>query len=247
MDGAVARISRILVKRKWPTDRRPPMPIAFWVSVSPSCHAAGLAPSPESAPWRFGCAVLGKDPAAGEGRPGFALAEFDAQVWRAGSAAPRRYGFHATVKAWLRRRADAETADLDQANTRTASRARAARDWTALRRGDPRRRGPRLPRPDAGVAFGDPREAGSRSGARSAPCARRRPKPSAEAGRPRASSTAFRSAAAAPNGTVGAPKAKARKPDAGSVTIVSSRCCHSRRGGGTARRPAGEASVRRGA
>lgn len=65
------------------------------------------APPPESALWRFGSAVLGYDAASGR-EVGFpADLPVSAEVWRADTAEPRRYGVHATLKAPFRLRAGA--------------------------------------------------------------------------------------------------------------------------------------------
>ena len=58
-----------------------------------------LAPPPDSALWRFGSRILGRDAATGETVPGFAPTGRTLQQWRALTAEPRRYGFHATLKA----------------------------------------------------------------------------------------------------------------------------------------------------
>jgi putative phosphonate metabolism protein len=62
-------------------------------------HALYFAPAEGSAWWRFGTSWLGRDPATGAAVPqtivpGVALDEF-----RTLTETPRRYGFHATVKA----------------------------------------------------------------------------------------------------------------------------------------------------
>jgi len=65
-------------------------------------YAVYLAPPPTSALWRFGCDVLGRDALTGEPRAGFAVDGIDAAGWRERTAEPRRYGFHATLKAPFR-------------------------------------------------------------------------------------------------------------------------------------------------
>jgi putative phosphonate metabolism protein len=62
-------------------------------------YAVYLAPAPDSALWRFGSRVLGRDAATGEAVHGFAPAGSSLETWRALTAEPRRYGFHATLKA----------------------------------------------------------------------------------------------------------------------------------------------------
>jgi uncharacterized protein DUF1045 len=69
---------------------------------SPIRWAVYLAPPPESALWRFGSDVIGRDAAHGGARRDFAPAGFAAAEWRALTAEPRRYGFHATLKAPFR-------------------------------------------------------------------------------------------------------------------------------------------------
>jgi len=61
-----------------------------------------LAPAPESALWRFGARVLGRDAASGANVEGYAPEGFSPGAWRAVAAEPRRYGFHGTLKAPLR-------------------------------------------------------------------------------------------------------------------------------------------------
>jgi uncharacterized protein DUF1045 len=71
---------------------------------APVRYAVYLAPPPASALWRFGCDAIGRDAATGEQRFGFAAAGFDAERWREITREPRRYGFHATLKAPFRLR-----------------------------------------------------------------------------------------------------------------------------------------------
>jgi len=67
-------------------------------------YALYLAPPPDSDLWRFGCRVLGRDAATGATIEGFAPAGCTPQAWRDIAAEPRRYGFHATLKAPFRLR-----------------------------------------------------------------------------------------------------------------------------------------------
>ena len=62
-------------------------------------YAVYLAPPPDSPLWRFGSRVLGRDAATGEAIAGFAPRGVSQADWRALTAEPRRYGFHATLKA----------------------------------------------------------------------------------------------------------------------------------------------------
>jgi hypothetical protein len=91
--------------------------------MTPLRYAVYLAPPPESALWRFGSAVVGRDAASGEARRGFAPDGFDAAAWRSMTTEPRRYGFHATIKAPFRLADDASPSDLSAALTELA------REW----------------------------------------------------------------------------------------------------------------------
>ena len=48
--------------------------------MNPLRYAVYVAPPPESALWRFGSDVIGRDAASGQQRPGFAAAGFDAAI-----------------------------------------------------------------------------------------------------------------------------------------------------------------------
>lgn len=65
-------------------------------------YALYYAPPPDAALWTFGCAVIGYDAATGTAIPPLAPAGFGVEEWAALTAAPRRYGFHATLKAPFR-------------------------------------------------------------------------------------------------------------------------------------------------
>ncbi len=67
-----------------------------------SRFALYLAPPPDSALWRFGSRVLGRDAATGAAIEGFAPEGYTPEAWREIAAEPRRYGFHATLKAPMR-------------------------------------------------------------------------------------------------------------------------------------------------
>lgn len=73
-------------------------------------YAIYYAPAPESPLWAFGSAVLGYDAATGTRRPPMAPEGFSQDEWTAITAQPRRYGFHATLKAPFRL-ADGATED----------------------------------------------------------------------------------------------------------------------------------------
>lgn len=62
-------------------------------------YAIYYAPAPESPLWTFGSAVLGYDAATGEPRAPLAPDGLTLSDWSAITAQPRRYGFHATLKA----------------------------------------------------------------------------------------------------------------------------------------------------
>ena len=65
-------------------------------------YAIYFAPDPETPLWRFGCSVLGCDAGTGLDEPvPEALAGLGLD-WRAATEEPRRYGFHATLKAPFR-------------------------------------------------------------------------------------------------------------------------------------------------
>jgi 2'-5' RNA ligase len=83
--------------------------------MTPLRYAVYLAPPPETALWRFGSAVVGRAAASGEALFGFAPDGFDASTWRGVTTEPRRYGFHATIKAPFRLAVDASVSDLSAA------------------------------------------------------------------------------------------------------------------------------------
>mgnify|MGYP001765239282 CR=1 FL=1 len=62
-------------------------------------YAVYLAPAPQTALWRLASAVIGRDAASGEACAFPEGAPCDAPDWAALTAEPRRYGFHATLKA----------------------------------------------------------------------------------------------------------------------------------------------------
>jgi 2'-5' RNA ligase len=92
--------------------------------ITPLRYAVYLAPPPESALWRFGSAVVGRDAASGEARSGFAPKGFDAVAWRELTTEPRRYGFHATIKAPFRLADDANRTELCDALAELARQCR---------------------------------------------------------------------------------------------------------------------------
>jgi len=76
-------------------------------------YALYIAPPPDSDLWRFGCRVLGRDAATGATIEGFAPEGHDPSAWRDVAAEPRRYGFHATLKAPFRLREGRTLEDLE--------------------------------------------------------------------------------------------------------------------------------------
>jgi putative phosphonate metabolism protein len=62
-------------------------------------YAIYFVPAPGTALYRFGAAALGYDCFTGIDIPTFAGLPVDASTWRALTEEPRRYGFHATLKA----------------------------------------------------------------------------------------------------------------------------------------------------
>ena len=80
-------------------------------------YALYVAPPPESELWRFGCDVIGRDALSGASHDGFALEGYTPGAWRSMTSDPRRYGFHATLKAPFRLRLDFGIADLTHSLT----------------------------------------------------------------------------------------------------------------------------------
>jgi len=75
-------------------------------------YALYLAPPTETELWRFGCDVIGRDAMTGASCDGFAPEGYPPDSWRGMTSEPRRYGFHATLKAPFRLRVDLDVADL---------------------------------------------------------------------------------------------------------------------------------------
>ncbi|MFT0891938.1 DUF1045 domain-containing protein [Pseudochelatococcus sp. G4_1912] len=65
-------------------------------------YAVYYSPASDGALWRFGSAVLGYDGFSGTEVPQLVPPGFDLASWRALTAEPRAYGFHATIKAPFR-------------------------------------------------------------------------------------------------------------------------------------------------
>lgn len=62
-------------------------------------YAIYVAPESRSALWRFGSSIIGYDAALGTDVPFLTTAGLSIAEWSALTAEPRRYGFHATLKA----------------------------------------------------------------------------------------------------------------------------------------------------
>lgn len=62
-------------------------------------YALYFAPDPGSPLWHFGSAVIGYDAVQGKAVPFPSNMPLSPEVWTATTAEPRRYGFHATLKA----------------------------------------------------------------------------------------------------------------------------------------------------
>jgi len=78
-------------------------------------YAIYFAPAPETPLWRFGSAVLGYDAQTGREVRQLVPAGWDADAFRALTEEPRRYGFHATLKAPFRLADGAEEGELASA------------------------------------------------------------------------------------------------------------------------------------
>jgi hypothetical protein len=75
-------------------------------------HAVYFAPAVESRWWQFGAAWLGRDDRSAEPAVATACASVPADERSAWTATPRRYGFHATLKAPMRLADGVSEADL---------------------------------------------------------------------------------------------------------------------------------------
>ncbi|MDX2158134.1 MAG: DUF1045 domain-containing protein [Hyphomicrobiaceae bacterium] len=69
------------------------------MSPSGPRYAVYFTPATSSPLWQFGCGIIGYDAATGAEVPLQPPAGLDWAKWRALTAEPRRYGFHATLKA----------------------------------------------------------------------------------------------------------------------------------------------------
>lgn len=78
-------------------------------------YAVYFAPEPGSALWQFGSRVIGYDAATGEDQSFLVPEGWTDRDWRDATAEPRRYGFHATLKAPFRLAEGATEAGLAEA------------------------------------------------------------------------------------------------------------------------------------
>jgi hypothetical protein len=82
------------------------------MSAKPFRYALYLTPPSDSDLWRFGCDVVGRDAITGAASEGFSLEGYSPDSWRSMTSEPRRYGFHATLKAPFSLRLDLDPADV---------------------------------------------------------------------------------------------------------------------------------------
>ena len=74
-----------------------------WIEpMPPERYALYFAPDPSEPLWRFGSAVIGYDAATAAEPQQLVPAGYAPEAWRELTAEPRRYGFHATIKAPFR-------------------------------------------------------------------------------------------------------------------------------------------------
>ena len=87
-------------------------PTAEPPASDPMRYAIYVAPAPKTPLWRFGSAVLGYDAETGREVAQLVPPGWDADAFRALTEEPRRYGFHATLKAPFRVADGVEEAEL---------------------------------------------------------------------------------------------------------------------------------------
>jgi hypothetical protein len=92
--------------------------------MSHSRYALYLTPPKDSDLWSFGCDVIGRDAWTGRSVGGFAPEGQSLETWRKLTSEPRRYGFHATLKAPFRLRVDLDVFDLMDAVAAVAHKRR---------------------------------------------------------------------------------------------------------------------------
>lgn len=85
-------------------------------------YAIYYAPPPDHPLWAFGCRILGYDAARGADVTLNPPAGFDAATWFHSTREPRRYGFHATLKAPFELASSATEEDLRQSMRALARR-----------------------------------------------------------------------------------------------------------------------------
>src|SRR5581483_8200917 len=85
-------------------------------------YAVYYAPAPGSRWWNFGCRWLGRDPISGNSLASLRLNGFTPAAIATLTALPRRYGFHATLKAPFALAPDATVADLERTLAEFAGR-----------------------------------------------------------------------------------------------------------------------------
>jgi hypothetical protein len=85
-------------------------------------YAAYFAPDRDSELWRFGSSAIGYDAASGLDQRFLSHPGFTSDEWRDLTAEPRRYGFHATMKAPFHLAAGTTEADLRQGFDKRALR-----------------------------------------------------------------------------------------------------------------------------
>ena len=88
------------------------MPLRDGPSGKPIAIRALFCAAARNELWRFGCDVIGRDALTGSSLDGFAPEGYTPGAWRRMTSEPRRYGFHATLKAPFRLRLDLDIADL---------------------------------------------------------------------------------------------------------------------------------------
>ncbi len=69
------------------------------MSTSSARYALYYAPAPDTPLWRFGSELIGYDAATGKPTQAIIPEGQTADNWMALTREPRRYGFHATLKA----------------------------------------------------------------------------------------------------------------------------------------------------
>ena len=87
-------------------------------------YAIYYAPEPPSPLWTFGCGVIGYDATSGLDVPFVDGMPFEQSRWVPATEEPRRYGFHATLKAPFHLRAGARESELLQSMLAIARRHR---------------------------------------------------------------------------------------------------------------------------